>query len=474
MRLYPGFYFIDSGSGDSRLSGVGAYLLSNLALIEGTYTPTTGLIRVSGGTPALGSPVELSPTTSEVAITGGLPGLYNPQGGTVSRRGTTIVPLSRYGNSSFWVEYAPTTAFEETTGISLVAAASALSTALGDLMTTIDMSGLAVAETTATGDLSPKALAASVQAVASAAASLAVAMPLIGSAANESSATGDPQVLVSIAAAANALAASSAALSQSIILRGMAAVEAQAAGAISQTMSIGGSAETESDATGEISTTSGLSGNADIIATAGAAFSSSVSVAGTAQVIADAAGTMAQVIDLSAETSAKTSSTGAMSLSDNLAEGVAYAININTGAITTLTNMNFERMLSAHGKTYGIKNNKIYRIEGDKDPNSTNINATLRFASSNLGQETLQRLNKIYVISREMTGIKITPIYDETEEIEYFPIAGIKEGLIKHRTSVGRKNIWYTLGLQIENINGGHIDVGGFELLTQTLNRRIP
>lgn len=182
---------------------------------------------------------------------------------------------------------------------------------------------------------------------------------------------------------------------------------------------------------------------------------------------------MTQAIAVASAAIANSAATGSLALSKTITGSVTYAINIKTKAITTITNFDFERLVYAHGKTYGMKGGKLYRIEGDKDPGETSINAIIRFSASNIGIETLKRLNKIYIISRNNASLKVTPIYDEVNGIEYHSTAITKDGMVKHRVSVGKDNKWNTIGLQIENVNGEAVDIGGFELLTIQLSRRI-
>jgi hypothetical protein len=112
--------------------------------------------------------------------------------------------------------------------------------------------------------------------------------------------------------------------------------------------------------------------------------------------------------------------------------------------------------------------------EAGEDPGATEIPVTIRCGASTLGEETLQRLDKVYVRSREREGIALTPIYDEVVGRTYYPRAGVRDGLVKHRASVGLNNRWHTLGLRLTNLNGGAIDIGGFEFLTAPLSPRIP
>ena len=42
-----------------------------------------------------------------------------------------------------------------------------------------------------------------------------------------------------------------------------------------------------------------------------------------------------------------------------------YAVNLTTGAVTTLLLGGFDKLMTAHGRLYGLKNGELTRLEGD-------------------------------------------------------------------------------------------------------------
>lgn len=351
--------------------------------------------------------------------------------------------------------------------------ATPLSAGYIEASTPIDLSGDAVVEVSASGTLYPIYLFSAVTNLASAAGDLSLALSLVSDGKASTSSSGDIDVLVVLSGAASALAASSAAISSTLQLSGGGIGEASGAADLELKTGLAGTASGAVTSTGLLNLLANLAGAASTIASAAGELDHQTSIAGAANTLASAAGEMTQAIALASTAIANSAATGSLALSKTITGSVTYAVNIKTKAITTMTNFDFERLVYAHGKTYGLKGGKLYRIEGDKDPGETSINAILRFSASNIGIETLQRLNKIYIVSRTQSDIKVTPIYDEVSGIEYYSTADTQEGMTKHRISVGKNNKWYTLGLKIENVNGGAIDIGGFELLTIQLSRRI-
>lgn len=337
----------------------------------------------------------------------------------------------------------------------------------------VDLAGDALVEASASGTLYPTYLTAAADSVASAAGNLAIALHLAAAGDTSANASGDLDVLAALGGAASALASASAAISTTLQLAGGGAGEVAGTADIELQTGLSGTASGTVASTGLLNLLANLAGAASTIASAAGTFDTQTSIAGAANTLASASGEMTQAIAVASAAIANSAATGSLALSKTITGSVTYAINIKTKAITTITNFDFERIVYAHGKTYGLKGGKLYRIDGDKDPDNTNIDTTLRFAPSNLGIETIQRLNKIYIISRNKASLKVTPIYDEANGIEYHSTAITQDGMVKHRVSVGKDNKWNTIGLQIENVNGEAVDIGGFELLTIQLSRRI-
>ncbi len=311
------------------------------------------------------------------------------------------------------------------------------------------------------------------QVIATAAGSLSNEIAIASESTTEITASGSPSVLTALGAAAAALSSAAASIRNDILLYGSAAATSSATATATTQTSLAGSASANSSSSGVLSQIINLAGSASAIASAVAAISQSSAISGAANVLASAAGEVVQAVAVASTSTVNIEASGNLNITQTINGEIIYAVNLKTGAITTLTNFNFNRLVRAHGKLYGLKSGKLYRIEGTKDPDNTNIDTILRFSSSNLGVETIQRLNKIYIVSRTQSDIKVTPIYDEVSGIEYYSTADTQEGMTKHRISVGKNNKWYTLGLKIENVNGGAIDIGGFELLTIQLSRRI-
>ena len=192
-----------------------------------------------------------------------------------------------------------------------------------------------------------------------------------------------------------------------------------------------------------------------------------------AQTAGSASGSLADVMALSGAGTITPDASGGLSTVDPERNILTYAVNLNTGAVTQFKNCSFDRLVRAHGVLYGLKDGNVYRFGGDQDPNSTPINASVRFAPQGFETGMKKRLIDTYLFSRIPGALRVLPIYDETEQLAYSSLGYERDGLINHKVKVGKGNAFHTLGLVVENTDGGTFDVGALRLNVQTLSRRI-
>ena len=236
-------------------------------------------------------------------------------------------------------------------------------------------------------------------------------------------------------------------------LLGSSASKVTAAGAMGIAAALEGSAAVESAATGTIGMTADLAGTAGAVMSANALPPS-------------------QSISLGGAATAQAAASGRLSVDAQEESGITYAVNVATGAVTTLSTFGFDRLVSAHRRLYGIRDGTLYAVGGDTDPDDTTINATIRFAPSHYGAIGRKRLETVYCYSRELAGLLVTPVYDEASSIEYITTPLNRDGMRATRAFVGRGNSWHTLGFEIRNKNGGKLDIGGLEPIISPLSRK--
>ncbi len=149
-----------------------------------------------------------------------------------------------------------------------------------------------------------------------------------------------------------------------------------------------------------------------------------------------------------------------------------YAINLSTGAVTQLLLGAFDKLVTAHGRLFGLRDGALVRLDGDLDGSAT-IPATIRFAPQQFGTYAVKRLDgHIYLNARENDGMTLTLIPDETTCWTYQTATDTSPAMGTHRVKVGRGITFHSLGLKIQNRNGGRLDIGGIELPVLPLLRK--
>lgn len=155
-----------------------------------------------------------------------------------------------------------------------------------------------------------------------------------------------------------------------------------------------------------------------------------------------------------------------------------YAVNLTSGAMTQLLLGEFDKLVVANGRLYGLQGTALYRLEGDNDglddeDEPIAIPATVHFAPQTFGVNQLKRMSDVYLSTRETDGLTLSVIADETTAWQYQTPTDKALAYGTHKVKTGRGVTFYTVGLRVQNRNGGRLDVGGMELLAIPLSRKI-
>jgi hypothetical protein len=150
---------------------------------------------------------------------------------------------------------------------------------------------------------------------------------------------------------------------------------------------------------------------------------------------------------------------------------VTYAINLTNGAVTTLGLGAFDKLVTAHGKLYGLRNGALKTLAGDLD-NTTPIQTIVRFAQQSFNSIHAKRMSEVYLFAREDDGVVLEVVADETTLWRYYTTTDASPGLGTHKISVGKGMTFHTAGLTLRNKAGGRLDVGGIEVLVYESSRR--
>lgn len=149
-----------------------------------------------------------------------------------------------------------------------------------------------------------------------------------------------------------------------------------------------------------------------------------------------------------------------------------YAVNLSTGAVTTLLLGGFDKLVSAHGRLYGLKDGALTRLEGEVDGTDTPIPVTIRFAPSTFGTNFVKRMPALYLSMREYDGATLELVADEIKTWRYRTNTDTAPAYGTHRFSLGAGVKFHTAGLILKNRNGGKFSLGGLDPLIEVLSRR--
>jgi len=140
--------------------------------------------------------------------------------------------------------------------------------------------------------------------------------------------------------------------------------------------------------------------------------------------------------------------------------------------VTQLLLGTFDKLVTAHGKLYGLRDGELIRLDGDDDEGEA-IAATIRFAPQQFGTFLGKRINgKVYLNTRENDGVTLNLVEDETTTWRYQTDTDASPAMGTHKMKVGRGVTFHSLGIILRNRDGGRLDVGGLEIPVYPLSRR--
>ncbi len=149
-------------------------------------------------------------------------------------------------------------------------------------------------------------------------------------------------------------------------------------------------------------------------------------------------------------------------------EETTYAINLATGAVTTLALGAVSKLVTAFGRLY------ILRPDGSLaclDQADAAVDAQIRFAQQDFSTNFLKRLAEVYLSTRQTDGLQVDLIADEQETWRYQAPA-TDESYHTTKVSVGKGVKFHTAGLIVRNRNGGRLAIGNLEMPVQILSRK--
>lgn len=156
---------------------------------------------------------------------------------------------------------------------------------------------------------------------------------------------------------------------------------------------------------------------------------------------------------------------------------VAWTMNTDSKASTKYDAYPFNSFMRVAGRTYGVADHGLFRIDGDSDAGAP-IDAHIRLGLSSFGSRMLKQVPSLY-LGYSSTGdmlIKAIIASSDTGEREahvYRLYANGQGSTREGRTKFGRglEAVYYDF--QVENVDGADFEIDNLEFMPVTINRRL-
>lgn len=155
---------------------------------------------------------------------------------------------------------------------------------------------------------------------------------------------------------------------------------------------------------------------------------------------------------------------------------VAYAVNVNTGAVTTYDNFNINSFARLDGKFYGMTDAGLVELTGDTD-NGVAIDATIKLGTSELSTDTvavdtLKRLPTIY-LGVNTAGDMALSVTANGLTNTYTLAAATSASLHTGRLLLGKGVASRYWDFELTNVAGADFTLDSITLYPVALGRRI-
>jgi hypothetical protein len=146
-------------------------------------------------------------------------------------------------------------------------------------------------------------------------------------------------------------------------------------------------------------------------------------------------------------------------------EGIQYATNIETGAITRYSGFDMMAMVTSQGATYGVGRDGVYRLGGAGDP----IDLFVDFGGSDYGTTQSKIVDSLYFgLATDGSVVAFLKADDGTEQA-YQVVS--RQPMMRAMTAKGRNGRTWRLGLKISEATRAELDA--VEVSVGVSTRRI-
>jgi len=149
----------------------------------------------------------------------------------------------------------------------------------------------------------------------------------------------------------------------------------------------------------------------------------------------------------------------------------AWAINIETAALTEYQGYNYNSFANVDGRYFAASASGIFELTGDDD-NGTAIDATMVFKNDNFGDSRMSRVIGAYVSADVSDDMRFGLNTNGYEYVYEMAVNG-QRGMVSRRidTVKGEKAIYWQANLT--NVGGADFSISAIEPLAKKLGRRI-
>ena len=149
-------------------------------------------------------------------------------------------------------------------------------------------------------------------------------------------------------------------------------------------------------------------------------------------------------------------------------------MNLSNQAMSTYSGFNFNSLACWQGNYYGINDTGIFRLGGDKDNLTRNIQSKMKFAPMNFGDGNIKHIRDMWITFRSDGHLQVTFSADENEDTTSISQTELVADAIREeklKCGRGLKGRFFTV--IIENMSGADFDIEQISILVDSIKRKL-
>lgn len=151
-----------------------------------------------------------------------------------------------------------------------------------------------------------------------------------------------------------------------------------------------------------------------------------------------------------------------------------WAFNVTTMAASEYQAFEFDSLATHHGYALGVRPDGIYVLDG-ADDDGESIDAYVRTGLMDLGTSDRKAIRKAYLYLKSDQPVYLKAVYDEgdTRTSLWYELAASPSDPLQQRSiDIGRGAKGVHWAFEVANIDGGALDLRGFDVVPVVLARR--